>query len=307
MKREKSNNSLHAGTAIWLALLITLLGCSRSPTEHIVLAKVGNAELTMQKIHEDLGNQFLGSDSLRIVHDYIRRWVEQELLYQGAIRSGYEEDKTIRAEMDRMKRQLLSNIYLENSVRDQMKNSDDEVLNYYQNNISNFLTDENCFVVQHIVVKTAKDARLVMEELKKRNSLEEIQADDVEISTGILSKIRNPIPESKIPDALLREIRKLKVGETANPISYDSEFSIIKLLDSIKKDDPVPLQYVRTRVESMLSVQKKREGYERLVEELKEETDVYIYTRPAPAGVPSEEAEKSAEGDSVVAAKEEEQ
>ena len=305
MKRIKGNNSLHVGIAVWLAVLISFSGCGESPSENFVLAKVGHAELTMQKIHDDLGEQLLGSDSLRIVHDYIRRWVEQELLYQGALRSGYDEDKNIRAEMERIKKQLLSNIYLENTVRDQMKGTDDEVLSFYQDNINNFLTDENCYVVQHIVVKTSKDARLIMEELKKRNSLEEIQAEDLEISTGILSKIRNPIPESKIPDVLLKEIRKLKVGETGNPIQFNNEFSIIKLLDSIKKDDPIPLQYVRKRVESMLSVQKKREGYVKLVEELKEETDVYIYARPADTGMPPEEMKESGGADSVVARKEE--
>ncbi len=261
-------------------------GCDRSRQSNIVLAKVGNTELTMQKIREDLGNRFLGRDSLRIIHDYIRRWVEQELLYQGALRSGYDEDKQIRAEMERIRKQLLSTIYLENSVRDQMKNTDDEVLNYYQNNIDNFKAEENSYVVQHITVRTSKDARRVIDELKKRNSLEEIQAEDLEIATGLLSKIKNPIAEGKIPEVLLREIKRLKIGETSNPIQYNDEYSIIKLLDSIKRDDPIPLQYVRNRVESMLSVQKKREGYAKLVEELREETNVFIYSPSVSADTP---------------------
>ena len=284
MTLKRKHNRHFLCQILYLALLIGISvpwtgGCGRSSAENPSVARVGRAVLTEDMLKNVAGERLYGPDSVRMRNQIINRWIEQEILYQGALKAGHNEDEEINSEISQLRKQLVTGKFLDREFENQLTSTEDDLLDYYQKNIDKFLAEENSFVLQHITVETAKEARNIIAETKKGTSLEEMNIEGLEISTGFLSLLQNPIREELIPKTLLDNIRKLKVGETGTQIRYEDKYHIIKVVDKILKDEPIPLKYIHEKVLEQFYIRRRKEGYIQLVKQLRDEMDVYVYSR----------------------------
>ena len=113
------------------AFLVVPAGC-QGPPEGDVAARVGEVKLTGADIEArvpvQLARQVAPQDRRRIVE----RWVEEELLYQEALRRKIDQDPEVSSRVSRAVRELVIAELLEQDFRSDAEISDDEIQVYYE-------------------------------------------------------------------------------------------------------------------------------------------------------------------------------
>lgn len=79
----------------------------------MIVAKIGNRSITMTEIEKADG--FLEKDKSRKI-EQVRRFVAGELLYQSAVRSGWDKDPQIHKQVEKLRKTLVMNKVLEKEL-----------------------------------------------------------------------------------------------------------------------------------------------------------------------------------------------
>ncbi len=101
-----------------LAYLVLLSGCAKENNRSPVIARVGNSALTLDElvaVHPDTSDLVFFEDQIR---GYVYRWVDREVLYQAAVEQNLEQNPDIQRELERLKRDLVIQYFLEKNLKD---------------------------------------------------------------------------------------------------------------------------------------------------------------------------------------------
>lgn len=92
-----------------------LLGCQKQPPADQVAARVNAAVLTQEDFNDDLPPG-MADISASGKEDYVRRWINSELLYQEARRRGLHKDPKIVKQLKNIEREMLANNLLQKEI-----------------------------------------------------------------------------------------------------------------------------------------------------------------------------------------------
>ena len=107
------NHNIKLSFYLTLLVTITVLGCAVKKPDGRVVARVGKAVLTQNDLEHILGDQTLSKESAAKT---VFQWVNDELLYQAALKQGLQHDKSIQDAIDHFRRELLGRTYLETAM-----------------------------------------------------------------------------------------------------------------------------------------------------------------------------------------------
>ncbi len=133
------------GRNVILAGLLLLTGCSRN-VDHkgkTPLVGIGQNFLYKEDLQADMPAGISGEDSLRFTHEYIRNWIEDELLYRKA-EGNIPDDASVDELVSTYRRSLITHIYQEELINQKLGNtiSAEEITRYYNQNSGLFCADE---------------------------------------------------------------------------------------------------------------------------------------------------------------------
>ncbi|HFE53334.1 MAG TPA: hypothetical protein ENK07_07810, partial [Bacteroidetes bacterium] len=95
---------LYVGVGVALAVGLGLLngGCSKHEQHVQVVARVGDAVLTVEDLDQDLPVEVRSRLVPGQLREYVENWVQRELFAQEAVRRGYESDRSLQRELERL-------------------------------------------------------------------------------------------------------------------------------------------------------------------------------------------------------------
>lgn len=117
------------------ALLVT--GCEEESSTPVI-AQVGDATLTVEDLQRDIPEETLWAATRDDLQEYINQWVREELLYQAAETMGYDEDQRVKERTRNARRGIMVDVFLEDELDLRPFISDNEIADYYRNNIESF-------------------------------------------------------------------------------------------------------------------------------------------------------------------------
>ena len=119
-------------------------------SEH-VLARVFDEYLYESDLKELIPDGTSVKDSLSIVKGYINNWISQQLVLHKAEKNLLEEDKQFDKQLQEYKNSLITYQYESKLIRQQLDTivSNEEVENYYNDNIANFELKNNIIKVYY--------------------------------------------------------------------------------------------------------------------------------------------------------------
>lgn len=121
---------------LWVALFL-LSGCSKTMDHKgkTPLVEVNHRFLYQEDLRTVLPVGITGKDSTRLADNYIRNWIEDELLFQKAEGNIPDNDK-IDKRVDAFRRALIMHTYQEELINQTLSNaiSDADIEQYYQQN-----------------------------------------------------------------------------------------------------------------------------------------------------------------------------
>ncbi len=265
-------------TLLFTALIPLLLaaGCggedarvdSGIPPDAIV--RVGDVVLTERHVEILLpaGERMPYSASEKA--DWVRQWVEMELLYGEAVRRGLHNDPRVRARLERFEREFLADHLTFLELRERIEVSEEELGAYFEDHRDQYIHE---YRVSHILVNTHEEAEEILEILKKRSFTwvaNHHSVDPVARRGGDLGYLTkgNMIPDFETV------IFELQPGQVSGIIQSEFGYHIIKLIGTREAQVKVELNDVRERIMNELVMAKRNAAYHELLDRLFENAEV---------------------------------
>jgi hypothetical protein len=145
-----------------ISILLLMLGiffsCSeKNNTFDKTVAKVGDKVLHISDVNNFIPKGINKSDSILMAEDYVKRWIQKELLIKKAEENLSTEEKNVSKELEEYRNSLIIFKYKNEMVKQKMDTtvSTSEIEDYYSNNTKTFILNKN--IVKAIYLKIPND------------------------------------------------------------------------------------------------------------------------------------------------------
>ncbi len=258
--------------AIALLLLVLFFACGgKQEQPQKVIVSVGDAKLTWEMLEREIPDDLKSKLSREQVSTYIQQWIDQELLYQAAVRMGMDLDESYFRELEKMKKKLLVRRFLEDYLMTKdAQVTEEEMLNFYEKNKDTFVIPKTEIHALHILVPTKELADLVMKRLGKGEDFVKVAQ---ELSTDFRERGRIDLgyfTKDDLLKELANKVFSYRVGSTTRPLKSDFGYHIFKILDRRERGTFRPFDEVREKIRERLESGKKKEAYRKLISDLRE-------------------------------------
>src|SRR5690606_10344613 len=110
---------------------LTAIGCKEEKAQATVLAQVGEASLTLEELRESFPVEFEQLIRREQYLDFIKRWMDDEVVYQQALKAKIDSDPAIKRKLDKVRRKLLIEEYLAKENAAEVYEPDEIAMNQY--------------------------------------------------------------------------------------------------------------------------------------------------------------------------------
>ena len=100
--------------------------CGLRTDDNGSLAKVGKEALSEESVNKTLNG---ANDK---VDKYVGQWVAEEILFDHAVRSGFDHDNSLQESFGKFRHRYVGQLYLNHLAGQNINVSKDEVLEYYK-------------------------------------------------------------------------------------------------------------------------------------------------------------------------------
>ncbi len=232
-----------------LALAALLLSFGGAASANVELAKIGTKAITDADLKALVGQVSPGQQAQingdpDIKSRMVDNLVVEELFVQEAEKTGVSKDKEFVAGLERARRQLLAQKYLQKSV--QPKITDANVKKYFESNKTKY--SQNEVHAQHVLLKEEAEAKEVLEKAKK--------GDDFEVLAKKYSKDPSAaqnggdlgfFTRARMVPQFADKAFAMKKGEISEPVKSPFGYHIIKVIDT-REGKPVKFEDIKEQV-----------------------------------------------------------
>ncbi len=250
-----------------LPLTILITGCMTEdiPPENIV-ARVMDVTLSTSEVSAwEASLAHPPSQEART--NYIRHWVDEELLYQEAVKNDLLNDPWVAERVDDLVRSLAIARYLEKDIKNMSRPTPTHVKEYYQQHSNEFVWENVHLVVNYWRCETPGGMD------KLRSNL--LRGNNNSIWTGTpggLDHNRISINGKDGTDPQLwKVVSRLKVGQVSSVKRILSAYWILKLDDRFEKGDPKSIDEVQEEISARLMEESIRNRKETIIQKLIDE------------------------------------
>lgn len=256
--------------ALAVATLIAGIGNAHAAIE---LAKIGTKALTDADMKNLVGpipegqKQQINSD-VNIKTRMVDNLVAEELFVQEAEKTGLAKDKEFQTALERARRQLLANRYLQKSIMPKI--TDANMHKFFETNALRYSQDE--VHAYHVLLKTEAEAKEVYDKAKAGEDFEVLakkysKDPSAAQNMGDLSFFTR----SRMPPQFSDAAFSMKAGEISKPVKSPFGFHIIKVVE-LRKGKPVKFDDVKEQVAADF----KNESINELISSLRKSNKVSI-------------------------------
>jgi peptidyl-prolyl cis-trans isomerase C len=281
-----------AATTFLLLALVAIGGCGRGRREAGVpaeqkgeIVRVGNVALTGEDLDKLIPVEERIPPTIDEKKQFVRRWVDTEVLYQEALRRGLKNDRRVQVRLADLEEQFLADYLVFTELEKRTNVGEDEIEAYFAAHEREYMNE---YRVSHILVNTPEEARQVQLLLKKKDFAwvaDHYSVDPVAKRGGDLGYLTkgNMIPE------LEGIVFDMKPGDVSGIVKSDFGYHIFKLVDAREAMVAVGLDDVREQIMNTLLVDKRKKAYDTFLDSLKASASIkyrdkeFVPGAPAPA------------------------
>jgi len=259
-------------TTVLLLVLFALGGCGKGNKEGTERAertgeivRVGDVVLAGDDVNKLVPEDERIPLTIEERQEFVRRWVDTEVLRQEAVRRGLKSDPYVEARLKELEQQFLADYLVFTELRRRTQVSEEEIEAYYGAHEREYLYE---YRVSQILVNTPEDAAKVQTLLRtkpwawvaNRYSVDPIAKRGGDL--GYLTK-GNMIPE------LEAVVFTMKPGEMSGVIKSDFGYHIFRLDDVREALVAVGLEDMREQIMNTLMLEKRKRTYREFLDSLK--------------------------------------
>ncbi len=268
-------------TAIILPICTALIGASlflmgfscEDEVDSPIVARVGDATLTLDDLYKTIPPEYSNEISREQMINYVKQWIDTELLFQEALRKKVHKEKEISERLEQMKRDLLSAEIISRTsfAAGQDLVSEEAIINYYEEHKDSFVRQDDVFKYLEILVEDLSTAWKVRNMVTKDNFLDlavRYSKTPVQDPRSVPFVQKNSLPK-EISDAL----SSIRIEGTTAPIKMEDGYHIIRVLDKQSAGSTCELEEIREDIIGILSTEDQKRDMERLLSDLRLKMD----------------------------------
>jgi len=266
--------------SLWAVCLFW--GCQKKPSDK-ELVRVNDVSISLEEFREMTERQSL-EGKLRLLKEKDRRdflenyLITREVLYQEASKKGYDKNKQILAKIDDIKRAMVIEAFLEDTLSKKGDVSDNEIQRYYMEH-KDLFTEPEEIKFRQIIVASEPMMQEVLVKLSRGESFEKLAStynvgkyredggNFGSIRRGQLSPVLAQFEEAAFS---LRN-----KGEISEVIKTPFGYHILRL-DDKRGTALKPLGLVKERIRLVLQSEKKKAAHTAYVKEAKARAKIFI-------------------------------
>lgn len=242
---------------------------SRPPAGEKLVARVGNQYLSVEDLASAVPVEYADLFSQEQKLDFVRRWIDEEILYQNALKAVLHKRPDIKHRIEKLKKDILVSEMINTLVGQEMEISLEEIVQYYEEHKSDFNRKETVIKYLSILIPSRSDAWRIRNQvtktnfirLAKKHSLEPVQKIE-----DLKFHYRHGLP-TRIADVAFG----IKVGGTTPPIKADKGYIILRIVDKQNPGTQRTLEEVREEIRSMIMANHRRTLVEKQLEKWRQE------------------------------------
>ena len=259
---------------IFPLFLFIFLTCEKlSKPDSPVIARVGRSVLTLEDLNKSIPSEYSSRITREQRINYVKQWIDAELLYQEALRQKIDKEIDIRMRLEKMKKDLLgAEMIGRNSFgTNKQKFSEEAINNYYEQHKESFIRESDVVKYIEIVVDDVKTGWKVRNMITQNNFLElAAQFSTIPVQDPNSAPY---IPLNSLPPELSSVIFTIRINGTTNPIQLPDGVRIARVLDKQNAGDTCLVEEVKDEIVSALSTQSQKKDIENLLADLRQKTD----------------------------------
>lgn len=273
-------------TKRWLILAMALLAAGCKPSgSGTTVARVDNEALTLEDVRARLDSASGASEGQ--VQQYIRRWLNDEVLYREALRQGLDKAPGLDDRVNDFRRQSIINALLQKIVyTDQSaESSSEQVRAYYDAHRNEFPLQQDVVLVSMALFSNRDAATEFRNSIVKGTLWSQALAQaetSPKRSMNLLGRADSLYhsQQSFVPPELWRVASALKERETSFPVSTNNGFYVLTVWKFFKQGQAPDLKLVQSEIRGRLAVQRRIQVYDSLVNNLRARHSVEVFHVP---------------------------
>ena len=266
------------GKRLWFILvfvsIVLVSGCNREKEKQgKIIAKVGKESFTIENFMQQIPAQLLIQTSAEERELLLESWVANEIVYKEAVKKGFLKKPEVKEKIEQFKKQLLTNAYLQEVLKEVQFVSDLEARSHFER----YKDDYNSLVeVSHISSSSREEAEEILSKIKNGVSFSKLAKDystdsETADNKGYLGSFRKG--ELAVYPLFEEAVFSLKkAGEISDVVETEFGFDIIKLHS--RKKSPVDYEDVAKAIMMKLRTERFQNRSKAIVDSLK---GVYSY------------------------------
>lgn len=280
---------------VGLAMLLLAVGCPRTAPKKEYIARVGDSYLTKEDVAEIRSGYDTVSDAQ--VHDYVTRWVIDEVLYSEALKRGLERNPTIQHRFEEAHRELLIQQLLQDEIySDSIVVPEDSIRAYYGRHTTDFRLPEDVIKLRYVIFNSRDNANAFRTRILKGTPWESGVQDfarDTSYAASIMAQAeaRTYTQQTLYPSEIWRVALTLGANEVSFPVRTTEGFYVVQTLSVLKQGERASIDMVRDEIYERLIQGYRRRKYAELVSRLRSKYPIHI-ALPIASGVDSTRAEE---------------
>ena len=265
-----------------------LIGCQGGTTsggaksegkkEGKVLAEVNSGSITTGDFDRELKNlpEYLKAmaDTPQGRKEMLDTMVIRELILQQAAKDGLDKGAEIEEKLQDLKKRLIVESFLKKKVEVESKVSDEDMKKFYEQNKDKFKSGEQ-IKASHILVKTEKEAKDILAQLKSGGNFEALAKKSSVDSSSAKGGDLGWFGKGSMVPAFEKAALALKEGQISDVVKSDFGFHIIKLTG--KRPAGIrPFEEVKEQIKGAIMPTKQQEVFQKIKDELKKTAKITI-------------------------------
>ncbi|MFA6470674.1 MAG: peptidyl-prolyl cis-trans isomerase [Candidatus Latescibacterota bacterium] len=268
-----------------LILSIAYFGCSgkseNNEANEKVYARVNDAKLTESSLQALVPKDFYDKLTAEHKKEIISEWVNNELLYQEALRQKIDKNPEIARIIENSKRTLLSNELLESSAENANTPSEKDMRKYYEEHKDNFVLQSSEYKVRYALFEEKKKADYFWKKVKGKADFSELAKEESKDPSapkgGDIGIINEESVDPQIWRAIIDTVSKYGLGKISNPFKVSDGWACVIVDDKSEAGGVKPFEKVRDQILDIYSVEKREEARSALLKKLAANAKIKYY------------------------------
>lgn len=251
---------------------------STGKKEGKIMAEVNGGSITTGDFEQELKNlpEYLKAmaDTPQGRKEMLDTMVIRELILQQASKDGLDKGPEIEEKLRDLRKRLIVESFLKKKVETESKVSDEDLKKFYEQNKDKFKAGEQ-LKASHILVKTEKEAKDILGQIKSGGNFEELAKKSSVDSSAAKGGDLGWFGKGSMVPAFEKAALALKEGQVSDVVKSDFGYHIIKLTGK-RAAGIRPFEEVKEQIKGAIMPGKQQEVFQKIKEELKKTAKITI-------------------------------